>query len=147
MKIAINEAQKGILAGDGGPFGAVVVKDGKVISKGHNRVIANNDPTCHGEIEALRKAGKKLKTFDLSDCEIYTTAEPCPMCFCAILWANISKVYFGCNVTDTQKIGFRDKEFEEKMKDKCISTYVQIDKNECLKLFQNYSDLKNKINY
>ena len=90
MKMAINEAKKGINNNHGGPFGAVIVKDGVVVGKGHNQVIKNNDPTCHGEMMAIHKACKKLGTFDLSGCEIYTTGEPCRMCLSAILWANIS---------------------------------------------------------
>ena len=147
MKIAIKEAQKGISLGHGGPFGAVIVKDGKIISKGHNHVVANNDPTCHGEVDAIRKAGKKLNTFDLSGCEIYTTGYPCPMCFCAILWANINKVYYGCNTTDTEIIGFRDKEFEESIPQKKLDICVEIDRNECLTLYENYKNIKNKTSY
>lgn len=147
MKIAIDEAHKGILAGDGGPFGSVIVKDGKILSKGHNHVVANNDPTCHGEIDAIRKACKKLKTFDLSGCEIYTTGYPCPMCFCAILWANINKVYYGCNTTDTEIIGFRDKKFEESIPAKKISMCEEINRQECLKLYEKYNKLTNKTKY
>ncbi|NCA95562.1 MAG: nucleoside deaminase, partial [Methanomicrobia archaeon] len=113
MKMAIAEARKGIRSGHGGPFGSVIVKDGVVVAKGHNQVLKNQDPTCHGEMMAIHKACKKLGTHDLSGCELYTTAEPCPMCLGAILWANISKVYFGCNIFDTEKIGFRDKVFYE----------------------------------
>ena len=147
MQIAIKEAQKGISLGHGGPFGAVIVKDGKLISKGHNHVVINNDPTCHGEVDAIRKACKKLKTFDLNGCEIYTTGYPCTMCFCAILWANICKVYYGCNTTDTEIIGFRDKEFEEEIPKKKIDICKEIDRNECLKLYESYSKLKNKTMY
>ena len=111
MRLAINEAKRGILAGHGGPFGCVIVKDGVIVGKGHNQVIKNQDPTCHGEVMAIHKACKKLGTFDLSGCELYTTGEPCPMCLGAILWANIDKVYFGCNIIDTEKIGFRDNKF------------------------------------
>ena len=138
MKLAIKEAKKGIIEGHGGPFGAVIVKEGKVISKAHNSVIKKNDPTCHGEMEAIRKATKKLKSFDLSGCEIYTTGYPCPMCFCAILWANIDKVYYGCNTTDTEIIGFRDKAFEENIPNKKISICEEIDRKECLKLYEDY---------
>ena len=141
MKIAIDEAYKGIKKGHGGPFGAVIVKDGKVISKGHNHVVKNNDPTCHGEIDAIRKACKKLKTFDLSDCEIYTTHYPCPMCFCAIKWANIGSIHYGCDVEDTEKIGFRDKEFYEN--DKYPMWLDNINREECLKLSKDYM----KINH
>ena len=111
MKMAIKEAEKGIDCGHGGPFGCVIVKDGKVIAKGHNEVLKKKDPTCHGEMMAIHKACKKLGTHDLTGCEAYTTGEPCPMCLAAILWANIDKVYYGCNIFDTEKIGFRDNKF------------------------------------
>ena len=113
MKVAIQEAKKGIRKGHGGPFGAVIVKDGEIVGRGHNQVVKNNDPTCHGEMMAIHMACKKLNTFDLSGTEIYTTGEPCPMCLAAILWANISKVYYGCNIVDTETIGFRDLAFYE----------------------------------
>ena len=147
MKLAIEEAKKGIYSGDGGPFGAVIVKNNKVIASGHNRVVANNDPTCHGEIDAIRKAGQILGTFDLSGCEIYTTGYPCPMCFCAILWANIDKVYYGCNTTDTELIGFRDKEFEESIPNKKLSMCLELNRKECLQLYKDYNDLTDKTHY
>lgn len=147
MKLAISEARKGINLGHGGPFGAVIVKDGKIISKGHNHVVKNNDPTCHGEIDAIRKACKKLNTFDLSGCEIYTTGYPCPMCFCAILWANINKIYYGCNTTDTEIIGFRDKVFEEEIDNKKSSICFETDREECLKLYEEYNQIQDKTNY
>jgi guanine deaminase len=147
MKIAINEAKKGISLGHGGPFGAVIVKDGKIISQGHNHVVVNNDPTCHGEIDAIRKACKTLNTFDLLGCEIYTTGYPCPMCFCAILWANIDKVYYGCNTTDTEIIGFRDKEFEESIPERKSNLCEEMDRNECLKLYNEYNVIQNKTRY
>lgn len=147
MRLAIEEAKNGIYSGDGGPFGAVIVKDGKVIASGHNRVVANNDPTCHGEIDAIRKAGQVLGTFDLSGCEIYTTGYPCPMCFCAILWANIDKVYYGCNTTDTELIGFRDKEFEKSIPNKKLSICTELDREECLQLYKDYNNLTDKTPY
>ena len=147
MKIAIEEARKGISAGHGGPFGAVIVKDYKIISRGHNRVVCNNDPTCHGEIDAIRKACQKLNTFDLQGCEIYTTGYPCPMCMCAIWWANIKKVYYGCNTTDTEIIGFRDKEFEENMQKYSDAICEEIDRNECLKLYEEYKNIQDKVLY
>ena len=94
MKMAIEEAREGIRKGHGGPFGTVIVKDGKVIAKGHNMVLANHDATAHGEMIAIRKAGEVLGTHDLSDCTLYTTGEPCHMCLCATMWANIKKVYY-----------------------------------------------------
>ena len=132
----------------GGPFGCVIVKDGEVVGKGHNEVIKNNDPTCHGEMMAIHDACKSLNTFDLSGCELYTTGEPCPMSLSAILWANISKVFYGCNIYDTEEIGFRDNVFyrfydnDEKKK-----LVTELDREECLKLYDIYKSLKNKTNY
>ena len=147
MKQAIQEAKKGISCGHGGPFGAVIVKDGKIISRGHNQVIYKNDPTCHGEIVAIRKACKKLNTFNLEGCEIYTTGYPCPMCFCAILWANINKVYYGCNTTDTQIIGFRDKEFEQQIPELKSKICEEMNRKECLNLYKEYKSIKTKTTY
>lgn len=149
MSMAIKEARKGIQKGHGGPFGAVIVKDGVVVGRGHNQVVKNNDPTCHGEIMAIHKACKKLGTFDLSGCEIYTTGEPCPMCLSAILWANIDKVYYGCNIDDTKEIGFRDSDFYEFQKDdeKKQSFIVELDKESCKKLYEEYKNIKDKVHY
>lgn len=143
MKMAIDEAREGIRKGDGGPFGCVIVKDGAVVGTGHNRVVEMKDPTCHGEIMAIRDACKNLDTFDLSGCELYTTAEPCPMCRGAIMWANISKVYYGCTVSDTDKLGFRDEQFYEAPAD--IST--QLDREQCLEVFKEYSEIEDKTSY
>lgn len=150
MEVAIAEAREGMNKNHGGPFGAVVVKDGKIIGKGHNTVVKNNDPTCHGEISAIKDACKNLNDFDLKGAEIYTTGEPCPMCLGAILWANIERIYFGCSIKENDMIGFRDEVFyknlsisTENMKDKL----VQIDHDECLKLFEEYSNLTDKTNY
>ncbi len=146
MKMAINEAKKGIRNGHGGPFGAVIVKNDEVIAKGHNQVVKNNDPTCHGEIMAIHKACKKLGTFDLSGCEIYTTGEPCPMCMAAILWANIEKIYYGCNILDTEEIGFRDKKFYEQFENR-EQLIHELDRKECLKLYGEYKRISDKVNY
>ncbi len=148
MKIAIEEAYDGINAGDGGPFGAVIVKDGKIIGRGHNRVVKNGDPTCHGEMEAIRDACKKMGTFDLSGSTIYTTGEPCPMCLGAILWANIEKVYYGCNVIDTERIGFRDEKFYELSKpENKARLQTELDRDECLKLYDEYLKKTNRTAY
>ncbi|MCR5154796.1 MAG: nucleoside deaminase [Lachnospiraceae bacterium] len=139
MKEALKEAYEGIKAKHGGPFGSVVVKDGKIVGRGHNRVLLKHDPTCHGEMEAIRDACKNLGTHDLTGCEIYTTAEPCPMCLGAILWSNMSKAYYGCNVNDTDKIGFRDDRFYDYLKGgNDILTLEENDREECLKLFEDY---------
>lgn len=150
MKVAIDEARKGILAGDGGPFGSVIVKDGVIIGKGHNHVVSRNDPTCHGEIDAIRNACKNINSFDLSGADVYTTGEPCPMCLGAILWANINKIYYGCSIKENDSIGFRDEIFyknlsisTKKMKERMI----QIDHEECKELFKEYAELNNKTSY
>lgn len=108
MKLALEEARMGIDNGDGGPFGAIVVLDGKVVSKGHSEVIKRNDPTAHAEILAIRKASSILGRYDLSDCEIYSTSEPCPMCFSAIFWARIKMLVYGTTKEDVAEIGFDD---------------------------------------
>ncbi len=147
MKRAIKEAQKGIKLNHGGPFGAVVVKDGKAVASGHNRVLSENDPTRHGEVDAIRKACKRLKTYDLSGCELYTTGEPCPMCLCACMWANIEKVYYGCTIADNEMIGFRDNKFDDLMggREKLADYLVQVDRDECLKLFEEYNNMDKVI--
>ena len=140
MKAAIAEARAGITEHHGGPFGTVIVKNGGIVGRGHNRVLKNNDPTCHGEIAAIRDACNNLGTFDLSGCTLYTTGEPCHMCLCATMWANIDKVYYGCNIEDNGKIGFRDDKFDkifggrEKLKD----YLVELGRKECLELFDEY---------
>lgn len=148
MELAIKEAKTGISKGHGGPFGAVIVKNGEVIGQGHNQVVKNQDPTCHGEIMAIHKACKTIESFDLSGCELYTTAEPCPMCLGAILWSNIKKVYYGCNIMDTENIGFRDNVFYEmnktNQKEKMLK---ELDRDQCLKLFIEYKNIKDKTNY
>lgn len=146
MRMAIKEAKKGIESHHGGPFGAVIVKNGKVVGKGHNQVLKNNDPTCHGEIMAIHKACKNLKTFDLSGCELYTTGEPCPMCYAAILWANIDKVYYGCTIQDNENIGFRDKKFYEMQQPEFRNKVVkELDREKCLELFEYYNSLEHNL--
>lgn len=108
MQVAIAEARAGLAAGDGGPFGAVVVRDGVVVAGGHNQVVGLNDPSAHAEVQAIRAACRALGTFDLSGCEIYATCEPCPMCFAAIHWARLDRVVFGASRGDAAAIGFDD---------------------------------------
>ena len=108
MKLALDEARKGVKDGDGGPFGAVIVRNGKVIASAHNMVLKYNDPTAHAEVQAIRKACNLLNSPLIPDCEIYSTCEPCPMCLSAIMWARIPTVYYGCTKEDAGKIGFMD---------------------------------------
>lgn len=141
MQMAIDEALEGIRGGHGGPFGTVIVKDGKVIAGGHNKVLLTNDATCHGEVDAIRKAGQVLGTFDLSGCELYTTGEPCHMCLCACMWANISKIYYGCTIEDNGRIGFRDDKFDGIFggRDKMPGYMTKLDRMACLELFDEYA--------
>ena len=143
MEAALQEAYEGIEKNHGGPFGAVVVKDGRIVGRGHNRVLYKKDPTCHGEMEAIRDACKNLGTHDLTGCQLYTTAEPCPMCLRGILWSNIQEVYFGCDRIDTDRIGFRDDVFYEYLDGKNdILSIRQIDHEKCLSLFEHYEAKK-----
>ncbi len=143
MQIAIQEAREGISNGDGGPFGTAIVRDGVLIASGHNHVLAYNDPTCHGEVDAIRKACKRLGTFDLTGCELYTTGEPCHMCLCACMWANISKIYYGCTIADNEIIGFRDNKFDQIFggRDKLGDYMTEVDREACLCLFHDYSEM------
>ncbi len=108
MQRAIELARQGMAAGDGGPFGAVIVRDGNIVGEGWNRVLADGDPTAHGEITAIRDASRRLGTYCLEGCELYTTGEPCPMCLGAVYWARIDRVYFGFSVTEAAAIDFDD---------------------------------------
>ena len=147
MKIAIDEARDGIKKGHGGPFGTVIVKDGEIVGIGHNKVLLKNDPTCHGEVAAIRDACKNLNTYDLTGCELYTTGEPCHMCLCACMWANIDKVYYGCTVKDNEIIGFRDEKFNKIFggREKLGDFLECIDRDECLKLFDEYNKMNKTI--
>ena len=144
MHEAIIESEKNLKTGDGGPFGAVVVKNSKIIGRGHNEVIKNNDPTCHGEVQAIRAACKKLGTYDLTGCELYTSAMPCPMCLGAIIWANIKVVYYGNSAKDTAQIGFRDdfiyRFIEGKCKDGEVLQLTQMLREEAIVAFEKYKE-------
>jgi guanine deaminase len=109
MRAAVEEAESGMRKNMGGPFGAVVVRDGMIVARGHNEVVGTHDPTAHAEIVAIRRAAMALGRFDLSDCEIYSSCEPCPMCFAAVYWARLKKLYFACTRADAEKIGFDDR--------------------------------------
>ena len=147
MTEAIREALDGISQGHGGPFGCVIVKDDEIIGSGHNMVLEEKDSTAHGEITAIRNAENTLDSYDLSGCVLYTTGEPCPMCLYAILWANISKVYYGCTIEDNADIGFRDEAFDELSggRERLSDFLVCIDRDACLKLFKVYSDMEHQI--
>ncbi len=141
MKLGIDKARETMNKNYGGPFGAVIVKDGEVISVSSNTVLKDNDPTAHAEINAIREAGKKLETYDLSNCILYATGYPCPMCLSAIIWANIKEVYYGTNLEDAKEIGFRDDFIYEFIKNNNVGKILnlsKLDREECLKLFDEY---------
>ncbi|TGU86349.1 nucleoside deaminase, partial [Mesorhizobium sp. M00.F.Ca.ET.186.01.1.1] len=108
MEHAVNLALDNVTASRGGPFGAIVVKDGQIVGRGRNEVTARNDPTAHAEVQAIREACQKLGTFQLDDCELYTSCEPCPMCLGAIYWARPRAVYYACTKEDAARVGFDD---------------------------------------
>ena len=144
MDEAIAESAKNLKTGHGGPFGAVVVKDGVIVGRGHNEVLKHNDPTCHGEIQAIRDACRSLGTYDLSGCELYTSAEPCPMCLSAIIWANIKTVYYGNSAKDAAAIGFRDDFIYDFIKRGCADEGTlalrQMGREEAIKIFEQYKE-------
>lgn len=115
MRRAIVLARRGMMAGDGGPFGALIVRSGEIIGEGWNRVLATRDPTAHGEMVAIRDACRRIADFDLSGCEIYTTGEPCPMCLGAIYWARLERVFYGFSSQDAAAIGFDDLAFHAQL--------------------------------
>lgn len=147
MKKGFVRAYKTMTKNYGGPFGACIEKDGEVISIGSNLVLKNNDPTAHAEIVAIRRACKKLKTYDLSGCTLYATGYPCPMCLSAIIWANIKEVYFATDLKDAENIGFRDDFIYNFIKNKDEKTLKlqQMDRDQCIKLFEEYSRLNKTI--
>ena len=149
MQRAIELSIESINSG-GGPFGSVIVKDEKIISEGMNRVTVDNDPTSHGEIVAIRNACKKLNTFNLSNCSLYSSCEPCPMCMSAIYWSRIGKVYYANTRDDAKKINFDDSliysEIPKKNEDKKIPI-KQMMRNEALKAFDLWDKKIDKIEY
>jgi guanine deaminase len=149
MKKAVAQAFSGIRKNHGGPFGAIVVRDGEIIAKAHNMVLKTHDPTAHAEIVAIRRAAAKLKTFDLSGCEVFSTCEPCPMCLAAIYWANIRRVRYGCTRKDAEKIGFRDRRLYNLIKKRKSSAVkkIKLERRECLKPFQEWTRKKDRVMY
>lgn len=150
MMRAIRMAEKGIDSNAGGPFGCVIVKDDKIIAEGFNKVTSKNDPTAHAEIVAIRKACRKLNSFQLEDCIIYTSCEPCPMCFGAIYWARPKMVYFACTKKDAAKIDFDDQfiydELERNIDDREIR-FVRLMRKEALPIFDKWAMKTDKVKY
>lgn len=149
MQKAISLSVENVKRG-GGPFGAVIAKEGKVIATGVNRVTKNNDPTAHAEITAIRKAARRLGTFDLSGCEIYTSCEPCPMCLSAIYWAHLDKIFYGNTKTDAKEIGFDDSFIYDQLSLKPEERKVQMQQllhRKAIGAFQDWMDKEDKVRY
>lgn len=150
MLRAIELSRNNMRAGAGGPFGAVIVKDGKIIGEGWNKVTSTNDPTAHAEVSAIRDACANLKNFELAGAEIYTSCEPCPMCLSAIYWARISKIYYGNTRKDAADINFDDdflyKEIPKDISERMVPM-IQCGHNEALEVFKEWENKTDKIPY
>ena len=150
MDLARQEALAGISRGDGGPFGAVLVRNDKLLSRAHNEVLIRHDPTAHAEILAIRRASRILQRPHLDNCVLYTTCEPCPMCLGAVAWARISKVYFGCTRFDAEIIGFSDRAIYDLISDKLPSPPLEripLERERCLEIFQAWKQRDDGILY
>lgn len=150
MRLAITFSAKNVTENIGGPFGAVVVKDGEIVAGSGNKVTSTNDPTAHAEVSAIRLACAKLNTFDLSGCVIYTSCEPCPMCLGAIYWAKIDTIYYANTKVDAENIGFSDKfiyeELEKEMGNRSLPV-VQLMRDEALEAFKLWEKSPMRIDY
>ncbi len=150
MTKAVKQAIEGLSKNEGGPFGCIIVKDNKIVGRGHNKVTSTNDPTAHAEVVAIRDACKNLNTFQLNDCILYTSCEPCPMCLGAIYWARPQKVYYACNQNDAANIGFDDafiyKEIALPQNDRTIP-FEQIYRSLGLEAFKAWTDKEDKTAY
>ena len=149
MKRANELAKYSMDNNKGGCFGSVIVKDGVIVGEGYNTVTSDNDPTRHGEINAIKNTCKNMSTFDLSGCELYTSAYPCPMCVGAIMWANIKTVYYGATAQDTGNIGFRDDFMYEWLNNKNEDSLrlIEMDRKECVEVQKMWLDKDDKIEY
>ncbi|MEZ7495729.1 nucleoside deaminase [Leeuwenhoekiella aequorea] len=150
MLEAVNAALRGMQNNEGGPFGCVIVKDGKIIGKGNNKVTSTNDPTAHAEVTAIRDACKNLNSFQLDGCTIYTSCEPCPMCLGAIYWARPEKVYYGSSQKDAANIGFDDAFIYEEIPlpyEKRSIPFEQLVPEIAIKPFQEWTKKEDKTEY
>ncbi|MEO5906447.1 MAG: nucleoside deaminase [Saprospiraceae bacterium] len=150
MREAIHLSEKGMTLNEGGPFGCVIVRNGEIIGRGNNKVTSTNDPTAHAEVTAIRDACIRLNSFELPDCEIYTSCEPCPMCLGAIYWAKLKRIYYACTRTDAADIGFSDNFiYHEIVKDldQRAIPIEQMMRDEGMVVFQEWMKKPDKINY
>ncbi len=150
MQRAIDLSKKAVESNMGGPFGCVVVKNGEIIAEGHNSVTGTNDPTAHAEVVAIRNACKVLNTFQLDECIIYTSCEPCPMCFGAIYWARPKKVFYGCTRQDAAEIDFDDQfvydELDKEIRARKIE-FVNLMRNDANEIFKSWAEKNDKVKY
>ena len=150
MKIARDEAGKGVRNNEGGPFGAVISRKGEIIAQGHNEVLKSNDPTAHAEIVTIRRAAEALGRYDLSDCELHTSCEPCPMCLGAVYWAHFDRLFYANTKSDAKKIGFDDSfiydEIELNPSERSIKT-VRLLPEEAIRAFEFWNEKDDKIEY
>jgi len=150
MQEAIRLSRQKMRRNEGGPFGAIVVRRGKIVGRGWNRVTSTNDPTAHAEISAIRDACRKLKTFQLDDCELYTSCEPCPMCLAAIYWARVKKIYYANTRKDAARIEFDDDLIYREVSRPISRRQLrmkQLLRNEALKVFVEWQRKADKIRY
>ena len=150
MRMAIELAENNVVQGQGGPFGAVIVKDGMVVARSANKVVPNNDPTAHAEISVIRLACQELETFNLAGCEIYTSCEPCPMCLGAIYWARIDKIHYANTKADAAAAGFDDAFIYEELDkplDKRKLPIVQLMRDEAMNAFKLWSEFEGRKEY
>ncbi|MCC9167279.1 nucleoside deaminase [Pontibacter harenae] len=150
MRKAIQLSVEKMEADFGGPFGAVIVRNGEIVAYGYNNVTASNDPTAHAEVDAIRKACQHLGTYQLTDCELYTSCEPCPMCLGAIYWARFRKVYYGNNKKDAAQIGFDDQFIYDEIDKPLPERHIpmeQLLRNEALVAFQAWQKKNDKMEY
>ena len=150
MARAIQLSIENVRSGRGGPFGAVIVQNGAVIAESANQVTATNDPTAHAEVLAIRLACQKLGTFELKECELYTSCEPCPMCLGAIYWARLLRVYFGNLAADAAHIGFDDSAIYREIAQPHVQRgipMIQMMRQEALAAFRAWEQMPNKIKY
>ena len=159
MEVAKELSEESLETNDGGPFGACVVRNNKIIGKGSNQVLKNNDPTAHAEIMAIRDACKNINSYDLSDCILYTSCFPCPMCLSAIIWSNIKMVYYGNTTKDASEIGFRDdfiydfinnlnkNNNDDNNNNNEVLNFIGIDREETIKAFEKFKNKNNKSIY
>ncbi len=149
MNMAAELAERNIDEG-GGPFGAVIVRDGAVVATGVNRVTANNDPTAHAEVNAIRNACDKEQTFNLAGCVVYSSCEPCPMCLSALYWAGVSRIYYGCTQEDAELVNFSDRfiyqEFNKPKAERLIPC-VKMDSSRTIKVFEKWEAKEDRVEY